>query len=38
VRRIGDIELAIPVEEIPYLQSVATHTIEHLPLRLSRRA
>lgn len=38
VRRIGEIRLAIPVEEVPYLQSVATHTIEHLPLILSRRA
>lgn len=37
VRRIGNIELAVPVDEIPYLQSVATHTIERLPLRLSRR-
>ncbi|NGY03377.1 cytochrome P450 [Solimonas terrae] len=38
VRRIGEIKLAIPVEELPYLQSVATHTIERLPLILSRRA
>lgn len=38
VRRIGAIKLAIPVEEVPYLKSVATHTIERLPLILSRRA
>ncbi|HEY9546017.1 MAG TPA: cytochrome P450 [Solimonas sp.] len=38
VRRIGEIKLAIPVEQITHLPTVATHTIEKLPLTLSRRA
>jgi len=38
VRRLGDIELAVPKEDITYLRSVATRTIEKLPLRLKRRA
>jgi cytochrome P450 len=38
VRRIGDIKLAVPVEDITYLPTVATHSIAHLPLTLSRRA
>ena len=36
-RRIDDIKLAVPVEEIQYLPTVATRTIRQLPLRLTRR-
>lgn len=35
--RVGDIALAAPVEEIGYLPTVATHSIEKLPLTFSRR-
>jgi len=38
VRRISDIKLAVPVEEIRYLPTVATHSIANLPLTLKRRA
>jgi len=38
IRRLGDITLAIPVDEITYLPTLATHTIERLPLTFSRRA
>lgn len=38
VRRIGDIKLAVPVEQVTHLPTVATHTIEKLPLILSQRA
>jgi len=38
VRRLDAIELAIPVEEIRHLPTLATHTIERLPLRFRRRA
>ena len=37
-RRVGPIRLAIPPEEVEYLQTVATHTIKALPLVLERRA
>jgi cytochrome P450 len=37
VRRLGDIRLAVPVGEIKYLPTVATHSIQSLPLTLSRR-
>lgn len=37
IRRIKDIRLAIPVEQIKYLPTVATHSLESLPLTLSRR-
>ncbi|MFN3796790.1 MAG: cytochrome P450, partial [Sphingobium yanoikuyae] len=37
VRRIGDIELAIAPEEIRYLPTVATQSIERLPIRFTRR-
>lgn len=35
-KRLGDIKLTIPVEEIPYLPTVATHTIEHLPITYAK--
>lgn len=38
IRRLDHIQLAIPVEEITYLPTLATHTIERLPLTFSRRA
>lgn len=37
VRRIDDIRLAIPVEEITYLPTVATQSIERLPVTFRRR-
>jgi cytochrome P450 len=36
-RRIGNIKLAVSIEEIQYLPTVATRTIRHLPLSLSPR-
>lgn len=38
VKRLDNIKLAIPAEEIRYLPTVATHTIKELPLTLTRRA
>lgn len=38
VRRLDDIRLAIAPEEITYLPTLATQTIERLPLTFSRRA
>jgi cytochrome P450 len=38
VRRLGDLKLAVPVDEIHYLPTVATHTIKELPLTLTRHA
>jgi cytochrome P450 len=38
VRRLGDMKLAIPVDQIEHLPTVATHTIKELPLTLKRRA
>jgi cytochrome P450 len=37
VRRMSDLRLAIPVEEIRYLPTVATHQIESLPLTFTPR-
>jgi cytochrome P450 len=37
VRRITDIRLAAPVEQLRYLPTVATHTLAELPLTLKRR-
>lgn len=37
VRRLADIRLAIPPEEITYLPTIASHTIERLPLTFRRR-
>jgi cytochrome P450 len=36
-KRLKDIRLAIPVEEIRYVPTVATLTMERLPLKFSRR-
>jgi hypothetical protein len=36
-RRVDNIKLAMPVEEIQYLPTVATRTIRQLPLSLTRR-
>jgi len=38
IRRLDDIQLAVPAEELRYLPTVATRTIQHLPLTLKRRA
>lgn len=37
IRRLDKITLTIPVEEINYLPTLATQTIERLPLRFARR-
>ncbi len=37
VKRLKDIELKIPVEDIRYLPTVATRSIEHLPLSFNKR-
>jgi hypothetical protein len=37
VRRLKDIRLEIPVEEIRYLPTVATRSIASLPLSFSKR-
>ncbi|MBL4827106.1 MAG: cytochrome P450 [Spongiibacteraceae bacterium] len=37
VKRIGKINLAIPVEDITYQKTVATHSIESLPLTMALR-
>ncbi len=37
VRRLKDIQLAVPVEEIRYLPTVATRSIDSLPLTFSKR-
>ena len=37
VRRFTDIQLAVPAEQITYLPTVATRSIEKLPLTLKRR-
>lgn len=36
-RRLDDIKLAVPVDEIPYFPSVAARTMLHLPLTFTRR-
>ncbi len=38
VRRLDGIKLAIPVEDIRYVPTVATRTIESLPITFTRRA
>jgi cytochrome P450 len=38
IKRLDDIKLAVPMDEITYLPTLATHTIERLPLTFSRRA
>jgi cytochrome P450 len=37
MNRLADIRLAVPVEEIAYLPTVATHSIAKLPITFSRR-
>jgi cytochrome P450 len=37
IKRLDNIKLAVPVEEITYLPTLATHTIQSLPLTFSRR-
>jgi cytochrome P450 len=37
IRRLDNIKLAVPAEELRYLPTVATHTIKELPLTLTRR-
>ncbi len=37
VKRLDNLKLAIPVEEIAYLPTIATHSIERLPLTFTRR-
>jgi cytochrome P450 len=36
-RRLDDIRLAVPREELRYLPTIATHTIDQLPITFSRR-
>jgi len=38
IKRLDNIQLAIPVDEISYLPTLATQTLERLPLTFSRRA
>ena len=37
VKRLDNIRLAVAAEDIPYLPTVATHSIAHLPLTFTRR-
>jgi len=37
IRRLDNIRLAIPLEELTYLPSLATQTLERLPLTFTRR-
>ena len=37
IRRVKDIKLAVPVEDIHYLPTIATRSIEKLPITFSRR-
>ena len=37
IRRLDNIKLAIPLEEITYLPTLATQTVERLPLTFTRR-
>jgi cytochrome P450 len=37
IRRLKDIRLAMPVEELTYLPTLASQTIERLPLTFTRR-
>ena len=37
VKRLDNIKLAVPLEEIKYLPTVATRTHEHLPMTFTRR-
>lgn len=37
IKRLDNFKLEIPVDEIPYLKTVATHSIERLPVSFTRR-
>ena len=37
IRRLDNVRLAIPVEELTYLPTLASHTLERLPLTFTRR-
>ncbi len=37
IRRLDDIRLAVPVEDLTYLPTLASQTLERLPLTFSRR-
>ena len=37
IKRVKNIKLAIPMDELKYQPTVATHTIESLPMLLERR-
>lgn len=37
IKKVGQIQLTIPVDQLRYQKTVATHAIESLPLTLSRR-
>jgi hypothetical protein len=37
LRRLDNIQLAIPADDINYLPTLATHTITSLPLTFTRR-
>jgi cytochrome P450 len=38
IKRLDNIRLAVPVEELTYLPTIATYTVEQLPLTFTRRA
>ena len=38
IRRLDNIRLAIPLEQLTYLPTLASHTLERLPLTFTRRA
>lgn len=38
IRRLEGFELAVPLEEIRYIPTVASHSIQSLPLRFQRRS
>ena len=38
IRRLGDIRLAVPVEQLTYLPTLASQTLERLPLTFTRRS
>ena len=37
VRRVKDLKITIPLEDIPFLPSVATQTMSKLPISFKRR-
>jgi cytochrome P450 len=37
IRRFKDIRLAVPIEELTYLPTLASQTLERLPLTFARR-